>query len=120
MIKTSAIHDVQILWTEMICLDELQERIHSEKRLITLIQKKKSVYIKKDVARLLADEGIIRNRRKIESVINNAGRHNDMGIAWELSIHGCIQTGLKVDLPGNHVGSQVMEEPEINYSMGQL
>jgi hypothetical protein len=32
-----------------------------------------------------------------------------MGIAWELSIHGCIQLGLKVDLPGNHVGSQIPE-----------
>lgn len=36
--------------------------------------KKISAYTKRDVTRLLADEGIIRNRRKIESVINNAGR----------------------------------------------
>jgi len=36
--------------------------------------KKVSAYTKKDVDRLLADEGIIRNRRKIESAINNAGR----------------------------------------------
>ena len=36
--------------------------------------KKILVYTKKDVNRLLADKGIIRNRRKIESVINNAGR----------------------------------------------
>jgi len=34
--------------------------------------KKISAYTKKDVTRLLADKGIIRNRRKIESVINNA------------------------------------------------
>ena len=41
-----------------------------------------------------------------------------MGIAWELSIHGCIQLGLKVDLPGNVVGSQIIDTPEINYAMG--
>jgi len=34
--------------------------------------KKISQYTKKDVAKLLEDKGIIRNRRKIESVINNA------------------------------------------------
>ena len=34
--------------------------------------KKISAYTKKDVTRLLADSGIVRNRRKIESVINNA------------------------------------------------
>jgi len=33
-----------------------------------------SSYTSKDVNRLLADEGIIRNRRKIESAINNAKR----------------------------------------------
>jgi len=55
-----------------------------------------------------------------ESFDHPIGRHNDMGIGWELSIHGCIQLGLKVDLPGNHVGSQVVEESEINYAMGQL
>jgi len=37
------------------------------------------------------------------------GRHHDLAIAWELSIHGCIQLGLKVNLPGNHVGSQLLE-----------
>ncbi len=36
--------------------------------------KKISKYAKRDVARLLSDEGIIRNRRKIESAINNAER----------------------------------------------
>ncbi len=36
--------------------------------------KKISKYTKRDVARLLSDEGIIRNRRKIESAINNAER----------------------------------------------
>jgi len=36
--------------------------------------KKISSYTERDVDRLLADEGIIRNRRKIESVINNANR----------------------------------------------
>jgi len=48
------------------------------------------------------------------------GRHNDMGIAWELSIHGCIQLGLRIDMPENHVGSQLIETPEINYSIGQF
>lgn len=35
--------------------------------------KKISQYTKADVERLLVNDGIIRNRRKIESVINNAG-----------------------------------------------
>ena len=43
-----------------------------------------------------------------------------MGIALELSIHGCIQLGLKIDMPRNHVGSQMMDAPEINYEMGNL
>ena len=34
--------------------------------------KKISAYTKRDITRLLADKGIIRNRRKIESAINNA------------------------------------------------
>lgn len=33
-----------------------------------------SAYTEKDIKRLLTNEGIIRNRRKIESAINNAGR----------------------------------------------
>lgn len=36
--------------------------------------KKISAYAEKDINRLLADKGIIRNRRKIESAINNAER----------------------------------------------
>jgi DNA-3-methyladenine glycosylase I len=36
--------------------------------------KKISLYTKKDVNRLLTDKGIIRNRRKIDSAINNAQR----------------------------------------------
>ncbi len=36
-------------------------------------------------------------------------RHNDIGIAGELSIHDCIQLGLKMELIGNHVGSQIPE-----------
>ena len=43
-----------------------------------------------------------------------------MGIAWELSIHGCIQMGIKIDLPGNHVDSQIIDTPEINYSIGNF
>ena len=41
-----------------------------------------------------------------------------MGIA-ELSIHGYIQLGLKSDLSGNHVGSQITDT-EINYAMGNF
>jgi hypothetical protein len=55
-----------------------------------------------------------------ESFDHPTGRHNDLGIACELSIHGCIQLGLKVDLPGNHVRRQINETPEINYSIGQF
>ena len=36
---------------------------------------------------------------------------SSMGIAWELSIHGCIQLGLKIDMLGNRVGSP-MSEPQ--------
>ena len=55
-----------------------------------------------------------------ESFDHPTGRHNDLGIAWEIYIHGCIQLGLKIDMPGNYVGSQINETPEINYSMGQF
>ena len=55
-----------------------------------------------------------------ESFDHPTGRNNDMVIAWDLSIHECIHLGLKVNLPGNHVGSQVLEESEINYAMGQM
>jgi len=55
-----------------------------------------------------------------ESFDHPAGRHNYMGIAWELSIHGCIQLGLKVDMPGNPIGSQFNDAPEINYAMGNF
>jgi len=55
-----------------------------------------------------------------ESFDHPVGRHNDMGIAWELSIHGCIELGLKVDLPGKHIGSQFNDAPEINYAMGKF
>ncbi|MDH3339791.1 MAG: hypothetical protein OEL84_00745 [Nitrosopumilus sp.] len=53
-----------------------------------------------------------------ESFDHSTGRHNDMGIA-ELSIHGYIQLGLKSDLSGNHVGSQITDT-EINYAMGNF
>ncbi|MDH3502815.1 MAG: hypothetical protein OEL69_09995 [Nitrosopumilus sp.] len=52
-----------------------------------------------------------------ESFDHPTGRHNDLGIAWELSIHGCISLGLKVDLPGNYSVGQISEQPEINYAM---
>jgi len=55
-----------------------------------------------------------------ESFDHPTCRHNDMGIAWELSIHGCIQMGLKIDLPGNHVVSQIIDTPEINYGIGNF
>ena len=55
-----------------------------------------------------------------ESFDHPTGRHNDMAIAWELSIHGCIKMGLKIDLPGAHAGGQVDETPEINYPMGRF
>jgi len=55
-----------------------------------------------------------------ESFDHPTGRNNDLGIAWELSIHGCISLGLKVDLPGNHAVGQIKEEPVINYEMGQF
>jgi len=35
-------------------------------------------------------------------------------------IYGCIQLGLKVDMPGNHIGSQFNDAPEINYAMGNF
>jgi len=54
-----------------------------------------------------------------ESFDHPTGRHNDMGISLELSIYGCIQMGLKIDLPGNHVGSQIIDTLEINYGIIQ-
>ncbi|MDH3766428.1 MAG: hypothetical protein OER82_11565 [Nitrosopumilus sp.] len=45
-----------------------------------------------------------------ESFDHPTGRHNDLGIGWDLSIHGCIKIGLKIDVPGNHVGGQMPEQ----------
>lgn len=55
-----------------------------------------------------------------ESFDHPTGRHNDIGIAWEMSIHGCIQLGLKIDLPGNHVGGQITEEPNSDSFNGMI
>jgi len=44
-----------------------------------------------------------------ESFDHPTGRNNDMGITWELSIHGCIKLGLKIDMSGNYVIGQVPE-----------
>ena len=52
-----------------------------------------------------------------ESYNHPTGRHNDLGIAWDLSIHRCIQLWLKVGMSGNHVGFQLFEEREINYGV---
>ncbi|MDH3764427.1 MAG: hypothetical protein OER82_01275 [Nitrosopumilus sp.] len=55
-----------------------------------------------------------------ESFDHHTGRDNNIAIGWDLSIHGCIQLGLKVDLPGNIIGSQLTDAPEINYAMGSF
>ncbi len=50
----------------------LNKRTSFKKAFDNFDPKKISTYTKKDVSRLLADKGIIRNKRKIESAINNA------------------------------------------------
>lgn len=50
----------------------LNKRASFQKAFDEFDAKKISKYGEKDIKRLLADEGIIRNRRKVESVINNA------------------------------------------------
>jgi len=55
-----------------------------------------------------------------ESFDHPTGRHNDKAIGWELSIHGCIQLGLKVDMSGDYVRSQIIEESEINHGIGNF
>ena len=52
----------------------LNKRTSFRKAFDNFDPKKISAYTKKDVSRLLADKGIIRNRRKVESAINNAER----------------------------------------------
>jgi len=52
----------------------LNKRVSFRKAFDNFNPKKISAYGRKDVNRLLSDRGIIRNRRKIESVINNAER----------------------------------------------
>lgn len=79
----------------------------------------KSQLVRELVEQLKHEEMVITPSGR-ESFDHPTDRHNDMGIAWELSIHGCIQLGLKVDMSGNHVGSQVMEESEINYGIGNV
>ena len=55
----------------------LNKRTSFRKAFDNFDPKKISTYTKKDVNRLLVDKGIIRNRRKIESAINNAKRFID-------------------------------------------
>ncbi len=52
----------------------LNKRVSFRKAFDSFDPKKVSAYTEKDVIRLLADKGIIRNRKKIESAINNAER----------------------------------------------
>ncbi len=52
----------------------LNKRIAFRRAFDNFNPKKISAYTKRDVDRLLTDKGIIRNRRKIESAINNAER----------------------------------------------
>ena len=52
----------------------LNKRVSFRKAFDNFDPKKVSAYAEKDVNRLLADKGIIRNRRKIESAVNNAKR----------------------------------------------
>lgn len=44
-----------------------------------------------DVARLLSDPGVIRNRRKIEAVIRNAGTFNGL-LAGQASLHAYLES----------------------------
>ena len=77
----------------------------------------------KNVGTVLASPELsFQNNRKLwHRELVRGGIKRDKGIpGGELSIHGCIQLGLKVDLLGNHVGSQLIEESEINYGMRQL
>jgi len=52
----------------------LNKRVSFRKAFDSFNPKKISDYTIKDIKRLLEDDGIIRNKRKIESVINNANR----------------------------------------------
>jgi len=55
-----------------------------------------------------------------ESFDHPTGRNNDIWIGWKLSIHGYIQLELKIDLPGSHVGTQILEEPDSNSFNGMI
>ena len=58
-----------------------------------------------DVARLLADAGIVRHRGKIESTINNAGRALDM-----LAEHGSLHAYTQRFRPERHVQPTLTSE----------
>ena len=58
-----------------------------------------------DVARLLADAGIVRHRGKIESTINNAGRALDM-----LAEHGSLHAYAQRFRPERHVQPTLTSE----------
>lgn len=60
----------------------LNKRVSFRKAFDNFNPKKISAYGIKDVNRLLSDKGIIRNRRKIESVINNAERFLETKIEY--------------------------------------
>ena len=77
---------------------------------------KKSELVRELVEELKHEEMVLTKSGR-ESFDHPTGRNNNMGIGWELSIYGCIQLGLKVDMPGNHAVGQIQEEPVINYGM---
>jgi DNA-3-methyladenine glycosylase I len=77
------VHDDRVLF-EFLCLEGMQAGL-SWKQILSRRQNFRdafsnfdpnlvAVYTEKDVIRLLSNPGIIRNKRKIESIINNAGK----------------------------------------------
>ena len=76
---------------------ELSDRRMSKR---VKISKTSKVDLVRELIEQLKHEEMLLTPSGRESFDHPTGKHNDMGIAWELSIHGCIQMGLKIDFPG--------------------
>lgn len=98
----------------------LNKRKSFQKAFDNFEPKKIAKYTKRDIKRLLSDKGIIRNRRKIESAINNAQRFIEIKkefgkfdhYIWSFTNHKTITNRYKTweDIPASSQESESMSK----------
>lgn len=111
------IHDDRVLF-EFLCLEGMQAGL-SWKQILNRHQnfreafnnfepKLVAAYTEKDINRLLSDPGIIRNKRKIESIINNARRFIELQ-----NEHGSFDTYIWSFIGGKPLDSKLVSFKEM-------